>query len=211
MLKRGGEEREGEGKERERERGSEGGRERRTDKKSDGCIERRTRGLEKVGVGDPAGEAPARLVVTIPRRRPPAPSRGERGPTPVGEDSPWRTCTQNILSRSPRCGSCAGRDAGYHVSTVTSPFRPGVRPGGRRPGPARIGLPLWEKEKERTAGKAGGTRQRVGQGCGRRCRRRAENSKGPATSRNSIKGGFSERGLNRTIRYENSDNTALVH
>ena len=168
---------------------------------------------EKAGVGDRGGEAPARLVVTTPRRRPPAPSRGERGPTPEDEDTQaaWRTCTQNILSRSPRCGSCAGRDAGYHVSTVTSPFRPGVRPGGRRPGPARIGLPLWEKEKERTAGKAGGTRQRVGQGCGRRCRRRAENSKGPATSRNSIKGGFSERGLNRTIRYENSDNTALVH
>ena len=107
-----------------------------------------------MGVGDPAGEAPARLVVTIPRRRPPAPSRGERGPTPVGEDSPWRTCTQNILSRSPRCGSCAGRDAGYHVYTVTSPLQAGR--SARRP-EAWVGLPMWEKEEERTARKAGGT------------------------------------------------------
>ena len=164
-----------------------------------------------MGVGDRAGEAPARLVVTTPRRRPPAPSRGERGPTPEDEDTQaaWRTCTQNILSRSPRCGSCAGRDAGYHVSTVTSPFRPGVRPeSARRPVQA---YPCARKKKRVPPERPAVDDRGRGRGAAGVADAGLKKSKGPSTGRNSIKGGFSERGLNRTIRYENSDNTALVH
>ena len=62
-------------------------------------------------VGDPPGEAPARLAGT------PAggPMPGERGTTPVGAGTPWRTCTQSVPHSTAR-GAC-----GTPGGLVTSP------------------------------------------------------------------------------------------
>ena len=94
-----------------------------------------------------------------------------RGPTPVGADTPWHTCTQSVLHSM--AATTMARGPGWTPGgpvtspAVTSPAdRPAARPAGPRPGPARIGLSTRKrkrKEQEETAGKTGGTHQSVGQ------------------------------------------------
>ena len=102
-------------------------------------------------VGDPPGEAPARLAGT------PAggPMPGERGTTPVGAGTPWRTCRQNVPHRTARgaCGTPGGlvtfpcRITSPSASLAGAPCgdQPAAGPAGPRPGPARAGLPTRER------------------------------------------------------------------
>ena len=114
------------------------------------------------------------------------PCLGQRWSTSVGADSPWHTGTQSVLH------SMARGPGGTHGwsypqrSRLVGPAgtQCSNQPGAGPAGPRRRQAYLWERDrqKEKTAGKAGSARQRVGQGCCWQSQRRAESERGHSTN-----------------------------
>ena len=86
---------------------------------------------QQSGCGRPPRRAAVRLVGMTQQIQSAAPCRGERGPTPVGADTPQHMCTQSVPHR------WAGRRVGW-----SSPPRPSPPAGraGTPCGEARAGL-----------------------------------------------------------------------